>query len=99
MQIGVIGLGRMGGNISQTARGSSSSDIPRPPSRKTGDPRGESGYVHAGPAGAGHLLSSALYADSARAASTPSGQPVGALYVSEKLERVAPHVQPARAGT
>jgi len=37
--------------------------------------------------------------DSARAGSTPSGQPVGALYVSEKLERAAPHVQPAGAGT
>ena len=30
---------------------------------------------------------------------TPGEQPVGAVYVSEKLERVAPHVQPAKAGT
>jgi 6-phosphogluconate dehydrogenase len=32
------------------------SDIPRTPGRKTGDPRAERGYIHAGPAGAGHFV-------------------------------------------
>ena len=31
-------------------------DIPRTPGRKTGDPRAERGYIHAGPAGAGHFV-------------------------------------------
>src|SRR6185312_11980817 len=29
---------------------------------------------------------------------TPAEQPVGAVYVSEKLERIAPHLEPARVG-
>src|SRR5579872_6727336 len=31
-------------------------DIPRTPDRKTGDPRAERGYIHAGPSGAGHFV-------------------------------------------
>ena len=31
-------------------------DIPRTPGRKTGDPRAERGYIHAGPSGAGHFV-------------------------------------------
>jgi 6-phosphogluconate dehydrogenase len=31
-------------------------DIPRTPGRKTGDPRAERGYIHAGPTGAGHFV-------------------------------------------
>lgn len=31
-------------------------DIPRTPGRKTGDPRAERGYIHAGPVGAGHFV-------------------------------------------
>ena len=31
-------------------------DIPRTSDRKTGDPRAESGYIHAGPSGAGHFV-------------------------------------------
>jgi 6-phosphogluconate dehydrogenase len=31
-------------------------DIPRTPGRKSGDPRAEQGYIHAGPSGAGHFV-------------------------------------------
>jgi 6-phosphogluconate dehydrogenase len=31
-------------------------DIPRTPDRKTGDPRAERGYIHAGPEGSGHFV-------------------------------------------
>jgi 6-phosphogluconate dehydrogenase len=31
-------------------------DIPRTPGREAGDPRAESGYIHAGPSGAGHFV-------------------------------------------
>jgi 6-phosphogluconate dehydrogenase len=31
-------------------------EIPRTPGRKTGDPRAERGYIHAGPSGAGHFV-------------------------------------------
>src|SRR5204862_523949 len=54
MQIGVIGLGRMGGNIARRLIQNGHEAVVY--DRDGRDPRAELGYIHAGPHGAGHFV-------------------------------------------